>query len=154
MVKLLNKGKYMKILIINGPNLNLLGSREPEIYGSTTLDDINKELIDFSKTISDNIVLEFFQSNHEGEIIDKIQEKNYDGLIINPAAYTHTSVAIADAIKGVEAKTVEVHLSNINSREDFRKISYTAPNCIGIVAGFNKDSYKLALLGLYNNLNV
>ena len=143
----------MKILVINGPNLNLLGTREPEIYGNTTLDDINKELVDFSSTISDDIELEFFQSNHEGEIIDKIQQsRHYDGMIINPAAFTHTSVAIADAIKGVDIKSVEVHLSNINAREEFRKTSYTAPNCIGIVAGFGKNSYKLALLGLYKSL--
>lgn len=154
MVKLKNKGKFfMKILVINGPNLNILGSREPEIYGKYTLLDINNELVEFSKTISSDIELDFFQSNHEGEIIDKIQNaKNYNGVIINPAAFTHTSIAIADAIKGSGIKAVEVHLSNINSREDYRKISYTAPNCIGVVAGFNKDSYKLALLGLYNKL--
>lgn len=145
----------MKILIINGPNLNMLGTREPEIYGSTSLNDINNELIEFSKTISQEIELEFFQSNHEGEIIDKIQSsKEYSGLIINPAAYTHTSVAIADAIKGCNIKAVEVHLSNTNAREEFRKISYTAPNCIGVIAGFGKESYKLALLGLYKTLNV
>lgn len=139
----------MKILVINGPNLNLLGTREPEIYGADTLDNINQELIDFSKTIGNDIELEFFQSNIEGVIVDKIQEKNFDGLIINPAAYTHTSIAIADAIKGTGAKAIEVHLSNINSREEYRKISYTAPNCIGSIIGFGKDSYKLALLGLY-----
>jgi len=141
----------MKYLIINGPNLNMLGTREPEIYGTTTLDDINKELIEFSKTLDEKIEIEFFQSNHEGEIVDKIQSaKEFKGIIINPAAYTHTSVAIADAIKGINIATVEVHLSNINSREDYRKISYTAPNCKGVVAGFGKEVYKMALLGLYN----
>lgn len=153
MVKLKNKGELMKILVINGPNINLLGKREPEIYGSTTLDEINRELIEFAKNLNQDIELEFFQSNHEGEIVDKIQNTSCIGIIINPAAYTHTSVAIADAIKGVKIKTVEVHLSNIQAREDYRKISYTASNCIGLVAGFKKDSYKLALLGLYNALN-
>lgn len=139
----------MKILVINGPNLNLLGTREPEIYGKTTLDDINQELIDFSKTL-DNIELEFFQSNIEGEIINKIQQSSaFDGLIINPAAYTHTSIAIADAIKAVNIKCIEVHLSNINSREDYRKKSFIAPAAQGSVVGFGKNSYKLALLGLY-----
>ena len=128
----------MKILVINGPNLNLLGTREPEIYGSTTLEDINQELV---------------ESNDEGEIIDKIHSiKNYDGLIINPAAYTHTSIAISDAIKATKIKAVEVHLSNIYSREDYRKNSFTASSCIGSVAGFNKTSYKMALLGLYDYL--
>ena len=143
----------MKILIINGPNLNMLGSREPEIYGTTTLENINNELIEFSKTITDNITLEFFQSNHEGSIIDKIQENNFDGLIINPAAYTHTSIAIADAIKAINKKAIEVHLSNINSREDFRKISYSATACSAMVCGFGKNGYKLALLGLIEQLN-
>lgn len=144
----------MKILVINGPNLNILGTREPEIYGFDTLETINNELIEFSKTLSNDIKLEFYQSNIEGEIINKIQNSNnFDALIINPAAYTHTSIAIADAIKGTGIKTVEVHLSNIHSREDYRKNSFISPNALGIVAGFGKDSYKLALLGLYKNLN-
>jgi len=143
----------MKILVINGPNLNMLGTREPEIYGKTTLTDINSSLIDFAKTIDNNIELTFFQSNSESEIINKIQNsKEFQGLIINPAAYTHTSLAIADAIKAVNIKTVEVHLSNISSREDFRKHSFITPTAIGIVAGFKEDSYKMALLGLYNNI--
>lgn len=143
----------MKILVINGPNLNMLGTREPEIYGKTTLDDINKDLNVFAKFLSDDIELSFFQSNHEGDIVTKIQQaKNYDGLIINPAAYTHTSVAILDAIKAVGIKTVEVHLSNTANREDFRQISYLRPACLGVVAGFKGDSYKLALLGLYNDI--
>ena len=141
----------MKILIINGPNLNLLGTREPEIYGNMTLDNINKNLIEFSKLIANDIELDFYQSNTEGEIVNKIQQAQgqYDGLIINPAAYTHTSIAIADAIKAVGIKSVEVHLSNIQAREDFRKISYISPASLGTVAGFGKDSYKMALLGLY-----
>lgn len=144
----------MKILVINGPNLNLLGTREPEIYGSTTLDDINNELIDFKNKFNLDVEIDFFQTNIEGEIVEKIQKAKgeFDGLILNPAAYTHTSVAIADAIKAVGIKTVEVHLSNVQSREDFRKISYVTPMALGIVAGFNKDSYKMALLGLYNHL--
>lgn len=143
----------MKILVINGPNINMLGTREPEIYGSTTLDDINKELIEYSKTIGE-IELEFYQSNHEGDIVDKIQNaKSFDGLIINPAAYTHSSIAIADALKAVGIKAIEVHLSNPQSREDYRKISYSASACLGVVAGFGKNSYKLALLGLYNKIN-
>lgn len=142
----------MKILIINGPNLNLLGSREPEIYGTLTLEDINSQIIEYSKTISDDIELEFYQSNHEGDIVDKIQNTLCDGLIINPAAYTHTSVAIRDAIKSVDIKTVEVHLSQVGAREDFRKISYISPVALATITGFKEDSYKLALLGLYNKL--
>ena len=144
----------MKILVVNGPNMNLLGTREPEIYGNFSLEDVNRELVEFSKTIDNSIELTFFQSNHEGEIVDKIQgaKDNFDGIIINPAAYTHTSVAIADAIKGVNIPSVEVHLSNIASREDFRKTSYIAPNCLGQITGFKKDGYKLALIGLYNYL--
>lgn len=142
----------MKILVINGPNMNLLGTREPQIYGNTTLDDINNELSDFSKTLSPDIKLEFFQSNIEGEIINKIhQSKDFDGLIINPAAYTHTSIAIADAIKGIGITAVEVHLSNIHAREDFRNNSFISPVSMGVIAGFGKNSYKLALLGLFKH---
>ncbi len=142
----------MKILVINGPNINLLGTREPQIYGYTTLDDINQELVEYSKTfLEDKIELVFFQSNIEGEIVNKIQQSSqFEGLIINPAAYTHTSIAIADAIKAVGIAAVEVHLSNVSTREDYRKISYVSDSCIGVVAGFKKDSYKMALLGLYN----
>lgn len=143
----------MKILVVNGPNLNMLGTREPEIYGSISLEDINNNLVEYAKTIDENIVLEFYQSNHEGEIVDKIQSSGcFDGLIINPAAYTHTSVAIPDAIKAVNIKAVEVHISNVAAREDYRKISYTSEACVATVAGFGFDSYKLALLGLYNKL--
>ncbi len=142
----------MKILVINGPNLNLLGIREPEIYGKITLSDIEKELIEYSKTFN-NVELEFFQSNTEGEIVDKIQNSlDFDGLIINPAAYTHTSIAILDAVRAVKIPTVEVHLSNINSRETFRNTSYISKACIGTVTGFKKDSYKMALMGLVGYL--
>ncbi len=140
----------MKILVVNGPNLNLLGTREPAIYGCETLDKINSELTEFAKKLSPEIELTFFQSNIEGEIIDKIQScMDFDGLIINPAAYTHTSIAIADCIKGLEIKAVEVHLSNVNNREEFRKKSFIAPVCKGSVIGFGKDGYKIALLGLF-----
>ena len=144
----------MKILVLNGPNLNMLGTREPEIYGFDTLDKINSELIEFKTKENLDVEIDFFQTNHEGEIVDKIQEANniYDGIIINPAAYTHTSIAIADAIKAINMPVVEVHLSNIHSREDYRNISYCAKNCIAQIAGFSKNSYKLALLGLYKYL--
>lgn len=144
----------MKILILNGPNLNMLGQREPEIYGSETLDKINSELIEFKNKQNMDVELDFYQTNHEGEIVDKIQEANeiYDGIILNPAAYTHTSIAIADAIKAINIPVVEVHLSNIHSREDYRNISYSAKNTLAQIAGFSKNSYKLALLGLYEYL--
>lgn len=144
----------MKILVINGPNINMLGVREPEIYGKLTLDNIQNELIEYSKQF-DNVELEFYQSNIEGEIVSKIQSsiEVVDGIIINPAAYTHTSIAILDALKAVKIPTVEVHLSNVNSREEFRKISYISNIAIGTVAGFKQNSYKMALFGLYNYLN-
>lgn len=146
------KGNKMKILVINGPNINMLGIREPEIYGKLTLADIEKELLEYSKNFN-SVELEFFQSNMEGEIVDKIQTTDAKGIIINPAAYTHTSIAIMDALKAVSVPTVEVHLSNVNSREDFRKVSYTSAASIGTVAGFKQNSYKMALFGLYNYLN-
>ena len=131
----------MKILVINGPNLNMLGMREPEIYGDETLEDLIDYVVDYCKPR--NVEVEFYQSNHEGDIIDAIQEAldKFDGIIINPAAYTHTSIAIPDAIKAVNLPTVEVHLSDINSREEFRKVSFTAPVCIATVAGKGFDSY-------------
>ena len=144
----------MKILVINGPNINMLGVREPEIYGKISLENIQAELIEYSKNF-EGVELDFYQSNVEGEIVDKIQASinEFNGIIINPAAYTHTSIAILDAIKAIQIPTVEVHLSNVNSREEFRKISYVSEACIGTVAGFKKDSYKMALFGLYNYLN-
>ena len=131
----------MKILVINGPNLNMLGIREPEIYGEKTLRDLIEYVIDYCKPR--DIKVEFYQSNHEGDIIDAIQEAlgKFDGIIINPAAYTHTSIAIPDAIKAVNLPAVEVHLSDITAREEFRKISYTAPVCIATVSGKGFDSY-------------
>ena len=140
----------MKILIINGPNMQLLGKREPEIYGSATLADLENDLKEYA--IKVGVELEFFQSNHEGDIVDKIgaADDSYAGIIINPAAYTHTSLAIHDAIKGCGIKTIEVHLSNIHSRESIRHTSLTAPACIGQIAGFGFNSYKLALDALRN----
>ena len=141
----------MKILVIHGPNLNLLGKREPEIYGKMGLEDINKKIMEEAKKL--NIEVDFFQSNHEGEIVEKIQnsEKNYDGIIINPAAFTHTSVAIRDAILAISIPAIEVHLSNIHSREEFRQKSITAPACKGVITGFGYYSY---ILGLYSILNI
>ncbi|MCW1712642.1 MULTISPECIES: type II 3-dehydroquinate dehydratase [Synergistaceae] len=135
----------MKILVINGPNLNMLGIREPEIYGDETLEDLMEYVRDYCKPR--NVEVDFFQSNHEGDIIDTIQAAlgRYDGIIINPAAYTHTSIAIPDAIRSVNLPAVEVHLSDINNREDFRKISFTASACIATVAGKGFDSYTDAV---------
>ena len=143
----------MKILVINGPNLNLLGTREPEIYGTLTLEKTNENLAAYAKELG--VEIETFQSNIEGEIVDKIQQAKLDGagccgIVINPAAYTHTSVAIRDAISAVSLPAVEVHISNIHNREEFRKNSLIAPVCIGQIAGFGQDSYKLALEGLVN----
>ncbi|CAM1364578.1 3-dehydroquinate dehydratase [Tenacibaculum soleae] len=132
-----------KIIIINGPNLNLLGKREPEIYGASSFEDFFKELKDkYTKA-----ELYYYQSNIEGEIIDKLHEVgfNYDGIILNAAAYTHTSVGIADAVKGIETPVIEVHISNVHSREDFRHVSYIAPNAKGVITGFGLQSYQLAI---------
>ena len=132
-----------KILILNGPNLNLLGRREPAIYGSLTFDEFFETL---KKKYAD-VELSYFQSNIEGEIIDKLHEVGFsiDGVILNAGAYTHTSVAIGDAIKGIETPVIEVHISNVHAREDFRHTSYIAPNAKGVIAGFGLQSYELAL---------
>ena len=134
-----------KILIINGPNLNLLGTREPEIYGKTTLKDIETELKNKSEKL--NVEIECFQSNHEGEIVDKIHsaKNNFDAIIINPAAYTHTSVAIRDAFASVDIPAIEVHISNVYSREEFRHNSLIAPVVVGQIAGLGIQGYLLAL---------
>lgn len=133
----------MKILIINGPNLNLLGKREPEIYGSETFEDYFFLL----KKKYSNVALHYFQSNIEGELIDKLQEVgfSFDGIILNAAAYTHTSVGIGDAVKAITTPVVEVHISNTFSRESFRHQSYISSNAKGIIIGFGLDSYELAL---------
>lgn len=137
----------MKIIIINGPNLNLLGKRENDIYGDQSFKEFFEILQNKFKTIE----LSEFQSNIEGEIIDKIQEVGYsfDGIILNAAAYTHTSVGISDAVKAVSTPVVEVHISNTFSREDFRHKSYVAPNAKGVIVGFGLQSYELALMSFF-----
>jgi len=133
----------MKIIIINGPNLNLLGKREPDVYGNATFEDFFKELQEkYTK-----IKLDYFQSNIEGQLIDKLHEVgfDYDGIIMNAAAYTHTSVGIADAVKAIKTPVIEVHISNVYSREEFRHISYIAPNAKGIIVGLGLKGYELAL---------
>ena len=132
-----------KILVINGPNLHLLGKREPTIYGKTSLREINKELREKAK--KNNFTLRSIQSNSESDIIEAVTNLNYDFLIINPAAYTHTSVAIRDAMLSVNKPAVEVHLSNIYKREDFRKQSLISDVVLGVISGFGKLSYHLAL---------
>ena len=133
----------MKIIIINGPNLNLLGKREPEIYGSQTFEDFFEDLKEKFK----NIELSYFQSNIEGELIDKLHEVgfNYDGVILNAAAYTHTSVGIGDAVKAIDTPVIEVHISNVHAREEFRHHSHIAANVKGVIVGFGLKSYDLAI---------
>lgn len=133
----------MKIIIINGPNLNLLGKREPETYGNQSFESYFNEL----KNQFSNIELSHFQSNIEGEIIDQLHQVgfDYDGIILNAAAYTHTSVGIGDAVKAIQTPVVEVHISNTYARESFRHQSYIAPNAHGIIIGFGLDSYRLAI---------
>ena len=135
----------MKILIINGPNINMLGIREPEIYGKRTYEDLLNYIQGTIRALE--IEAEYFQSNHEGEIIDKIQSALgiFDGIVINPAAYTHTSVAILDALKSVDIPAVEVHISDIDAREDFRKVSLTKNACIASVVGKGFDGYVMAV---------
>ncbi len=133
----------MKIMIVNGPNLNLLGKREPEIYGNLDFENYFKKLQDNNPTIQ----LSHFQSNVEGELINKLQEVgfDYDGIILNAGAYTHTSVAIGDCIKAITTPVIEVHISNTFSRENFRHQSYISPNVKGVIIGFGLESYTLAL---------
>lgn len=142
----------LKILVLHGPNLNLLGQREPEIYGSLTLKDVDNLLMEKGKTMGVEVVC--FQSNHEGAIVDFIHQAlgTYQGIVINAGAYTHTSVAIRDALAGVNLPTVEVHLSNIYRREEFRHHSYIAPISIGQISGFGVDSYLLGLQALVNHI--
>lgn len=144
-----SSSKLKKILVLHGPNLNMLGKREKSIYGKVSLEKINSDLKRLAKELG--IELEIKQSNVEGELVNLIQEalkKKVDGILINPAAYTHTSVAIRDAILATKLPAVEVHISNIHKREEFRHKSLTAPACVGQITGFGQDSYKLGLLAL------
>ena len=140
----------MKILILNGPNLNLLGKREPEIYCSHNFESYFENL----KNDFDGIELEYFQSNHEGDIVDKIQEVGFDygGIVLNAGAYTHTSVAISDAIKAITCPVVEVHISNIFTREEFRHHSYISAVSVGIISGFGLNGYKMAVSHLVDSV--
>ncbi len=135
----------MKILVINGPNLNMLGIREPEVYGNDTYNDLCDLIENYAYEIG--VEVEIYQSNHEGDLVDKIQSayNNADGIVINPAAYTHTSVALLDALKAVGVPTVEVHISDVSSREDFRQISYIRPYCKATVAGKGFEGYLEAI---------
>jgi len=141
----------MKVLVIHGPNLNLLGKREKGIYGTKSLEEINKEILSLASEL--RIKVTTAQLNSEGEILDVIQKGDYDVLIINPAAYTHTSVAIRDAIAAVDKPAIEVHLSNIHKREDFRRKSFVAGVAVGQISGFGSDSYLLALRAAKNILS-
>ena len=142
----------MKIVVIQGPNLNILGHREQNIYGNMKLEEIHTQM----KTVAEksNFEIEFFQSNHEGEIVDRVQEclGDADGIIINPAAYTHTSIAIRDAIAGTGLPVIEVHISNIHRREEFRQTSLTAPVCAGQISGFGPFGYHLAMIAMMQML--
>lgn len=136
----------MRIQIINGPNLNLLGIREPNIYGSSPFEEYLKDL----RALYSGIEISYFQSNIEGEIIDKIQETgfSFDGILLNAGGYTHTSVAIHDAIKSVTVPVIEIHISNVYSREEFRQLSLIAKACKGVISGFGTDSYRLGIEAL------
>jgi len=143
----------MKIAVIQGPNLNMLGIREQQIYGPVKLEQIHQQMKDFAD--KNGVEIEFFQSNLEGEIVDRIQEcyGDADGIILNPAAYTHTSVAIRDAISGVSLPTIEVHISNLARREEFRQKNMIAPVCTSSIVGFGPFGYHLAMIGMMQFLN-
>ncbi len=134
----------MKILIINGPNLNILGNREPEIYGKTSMEDF----LNILEEEFPNDEISFYQSNIEGEIINRLQKNDFDAVIINPAAYTHYSYAIADCLKNIQKPKIEVHISNIYKREEFRQKSVTAPYTDAVLSGFGLNGYRLAILSL------
>jgi len=142
----------MKILVMHGPNLNLLGTREPSIYGNITINEINSAISAFALEMG--IEVNIVQSNSEGELIERIHAAIglYDGILINPAAYTHTSIAIRDALSAAALPVVEVHLSNIHSREEFRSRSFIAPIAVGQISGFGPDSYLLGLRAIFNHL--
>lgn len=135
----------MNILVINGPNINMLGIREPDIYGRETFEDLCNKIENYAR--EKNINVKLYQSNHEGDLVDEIQAayQKFDGIVINPGAYTHTSVALLDAVKAVGIKTVEVHISDVASREDFRQISYIRKAAIATVAGLGTDGYLKAI---------
>ena len=141
----------MKILVINGPNLNMLGIREPEIYGKTTFASLLQLLQEIAK--EENVEIEQYQSNHEGDLVDKIQWAygKVDGIVINPGAYTHTSVALLDALKAVSIPAVEVHISNVDAREPFRQISYVSLVCVKTIKGHGLEGYREAVLYLKEN---
>jgi 3-dehydroquinate dehydratase-2 len=143
----------IKIAAVHGPNLRLLGRREPEVYGTDTLEDVNGRLEELARSLG--VEMETFQSNHEGELIDFIDEasRRVDGFLVNPGAYTHTSIALRDALVGVDRPFVEVHLSNTTAREDFRRHSYLSGVSIGVVYGFGVHSYLLGLRGLVARLS-
>lgn len=136
-----------KIVIINGPNLNLLGKREPTVYGNRVFEDYLDEL---RKRYAGKVELEYFQSNHEGALIDELHEKGFDvdGIVLNAGAYTHTSVALHDAIRAITAPVIEVHISNVHQREEFRHHSFISSACRGVICGFGLDSYRLAIESL------
>ncbi len=142
----------MKILVINGPNLNMLGIREPAIYGSDTYEDLVRQITD--SAVSLGVEVEIYQSNYEGAIVEAIQKAygEFDGIVINPAAYTHTSIAILDALKAVGLPAVEVHISDVNEREEFRKVSYAGLACIKTFAGYGFDGYSMAIEHLAEHL--
>ena len=135
----------MKILVLNGPNINMLGIREPDIYGRETYDDLCRKIKNYAK--EKGVEVKLFQSNHEGDLVDEIQAayNKFDGIVINPAAYTHTSVALLDAVKAVGIKTVEVHISDVGSREDFRQTSYIRKAAVATVLGLGTDGYLKAI---------
>lgn len=137
-----------RILIINGPNLNLLGVREPDIYGRLSMDDYIRAI----EADYPDVKIDYYQSNHEGDIIDRLHEEGFDrelsGIVLNAGAYTHTSLAIADAIKAIEVPVIEVHISNVHAREEIRHRSLISPVCRGVIAGFGLDSYRLAIEAL------
>ena len=139
----------MKLLILNGPNLNLIGSREPDIYGNEDFETMLNAL----KKQYPQVELNYFQSNIEGEIIDQLHvcEGKYDGIIINAGAYTHTSIAIGDAVRAIKVTVIEVHLSNVMKREEFRHVSYISPAADGVISGFGMKSYELAILHFINS---
>ncbi len=143
-----------KIIVINGPNLNLLGEREKEKYGSISLKDIESSCLDYAK--NSDIEVYFFQSNIEGEIIDQLQKVGFssDSILLNAAAYTHTSVAIGDAIRTIDTPVIEIHISNTFSREDFRHKSFITPVAKGLIVGFGIDSYRLGILSLTNQVKI